>query len=97
MYYGLAIHKIVQWFAWRAVPPNCPNCNVRLRSSFPGFPWLGYFRGRSDGYAAIPAMEEDRYRDDVDEENGIAPREPEAVDIMSKSRKGKAIDASWQE
>ncbi|KAH0597916.1 hypothetical protein MHUMG1_04288 [Metarhizium humberi] len=101
VYHGLAIHSLVQWVAWRAVPPNCPNCNVRLRTSFPDFPWLKYFRARRDGYAAIPAMEEDRYRDDADEENGIAPREPEAVDIISKNRKGKGTDfgddSTWED
>ncbi|KAK9437697.1 nucleosome binding protein [Metarhizium brunneum] len=100
VYHGLAIHSLVQWVAWRAVPPNCPNCNVRLRTSFPDFPWLKYFRARRDGYAAIPAMEEDRYRDEADEENGIAPREPEAVDIISKNRKGKGTDfgddSTWE-
>lgn len=46
-------------------------------------------------------MEEDRYRDDADEENGIAPREPEAVDIISKNRKGKGTDfgddSTWED
>jgi hypothetical protein len=46
-------------------------------------------------------LEDDRYRDDAgEEEDGLAPREPEAVDIRSKNRKGKATDfdddSSWQ-
>jgi hypothetical protein len=45
-------------------------------------------------------VEQDRYRDDVDEEDVLAPREPEAADIKGKG-KGKttnaADDSSWQE
>ncbi|KHN96843.1 uncharacterized protein MAM_05399 [Metarhizium album ARSEF 1941] len=102
VYCGLAIHSIVQWVAQRAVPPNCPNCNVSLRTSFPELPWLKCIFRRRDGYAAIPAAEaeEDRYRDDVDEGGAIAPQEPEAVDIISKSRKGKGTsfgdDSTWE-
>jgi hypothetical protein len=100
-YHGLAVHSLVQWVAWRAVPPNCPNCNTRLRTSSPEFPWLRYFQRRGGGYTAVPVLEDDRYRDDAgEEEDGLAPREPEAVDIRSKNRKGKATDfdddSSWQ-
>lgn len=41
-------------------------------------------------------MEEDRYHDDAGEENGVTAvttqDEPEAVDIKSKTRKGKSTN-----
>ncbi|KAH8890903.1 hypothetical protein GQ53DRAFT_162765 [Thozetella sp. PMI_491] len=38
---GLALHGLMQWVAWQAVPPDCPNCSHRLRpASPPRLPWL---------------------------------------------------------
>ncbi|KAK4138461.1 hypothetical protein BT67DRAFT_437795 [Trichocladium antarcticum] len=37
---GLAIPGLVEFTAWRAVPPDCPNCGTRLRpDSLPPIPW----------------------------------------------------------
>ncbi|SPQ21382.1 0b1f7687-29e2-4a4a-bbcc-3808dae77ca5 [Thermothielavioides terrestris] len=37
---GLAIPDLVEYTAWRAVPPNCPHCGRRLRpDSLPPIPW----------------------------------------------------------
>ncbi|GAB1314766.1 hypothetical protein MFIFM68171_04976 [Madurella fahalii] len=37
---GLAIPSLVEWTAWRAVPPDCPRCGSRLRpDSLPPIPW----------------------------------------------------------
>jgi hypothetical protein len=37
---GLAIPGLVEYTAWRAVPPDCPNCGSRLRpDSLPSIPW----------------------------------------------------------
>ena len=37
---GLAIPQLVEWSAWRAVPPDCPHCGSRLRpDALPPIPW----------------------------------------------------------
>lgn len=37
---GLAMPELAQFTAWRAVPPDCPNCGSRLRpDSLPPIPW----------------------------------------------------------
>ncbi|KAK4153054.1 hypothetical protein C8A00DRAFT_43990 [Chaetomidium leptoderma] len=37
---GLAIPGLVEYTAWRAVPPDCPHCGSRLRpDSLPPIPW----------------------------------------------------------
>lgn len=37
---GLAIPGLVEYTAWRAVPPDCPNCGSRLRpDALPPIPW----------------------------------------------------------
>lgn len=37
---GLAIPGLVKYTAWRAVPPDCPQCGTRLRpDSLPPIPW----------------------------------------------------------
>ncbi|KXX78769.1 hypothetical protein MMYC01_204406 [Madurella mycetomatis] len=37
---GLDIPRVVEWTAWRAVPPDCPRCGSRLRpDSLPPIPW----------------------------------------------------------
>ncbi|CAG9955176.1 unnamed protein product [Clonostachys rosea f. rosea IK726] len=89
LYEGFAIHGLVQWTAWRAVPPDCPNCNVRLRPDLPALPWLKYFqRRRSPDYAPVLANDEEPYRDEVESADGVA--QPEAVDVRKKDKKGKA-------
>ncbi|KAK3370485.1 hypothetical protein B0H63DRAFT_316742 [Podospora didyma] len=38
---GLALHGLIQWTAWQAVPPDCPHCGLRVRpESLPVIPWL---------------------------------------------------------
>ncbi|CAH0056697.1 unnamed protein product [Clonostachys solani] len=89
LYEGFAILGLVQWTAWRAVPPDCPNCNVRLRPELPELPWLKYFqRRRSPDYAPVLANDEEPYRDEVESTDGVA--QPEAVDVRKKDKKGKA-------
>jgi hypothetical protein len=87
--HGLAIHGLIQWTAWRTLPPDCPSCNVRLRPSLPELPWLKYFqqqqqrrrrraRARNQqSYAPVFVDDQDRYRDDV--ESGAADHEAEAA------------------
>jgi hypothetical protein len=37
---GLAIPGLVEYTAWRAIPPDCPHCGTRLRpDSLPSIPW----------------------------------------------------------
>lgn len=37
---GLAIPGLIEYTAWRAVPPDCPHCGNRLRpDSLPPIPW----------------------------------------------------------
>ncbi|KAH8671460.1 hypothetical protein BX600DRAFT_510131 [Xylariales sp. PMI_506] len=37
---GLALPGLIQWVAWQAVPPDCPDCGHRLRpESTPPIPW----------------------------------------------------------
>ncbi|AEO56666.1 hypothetical protein MYCTH_2078193 [Thermothelomyces thermophilus ATCC 42464] len=37
---GLAIPSLVEYTAWRLVPPNCPHCGSRLRpDTVPPIPW----------------------------------------------------------
>jgi hypothetical protein len=37
---GLAIPGLIEYTAWRAVPPDCPHCGRRLRpDSLPPIPW----------------------------------------------------------
>jgi hypothetical protein len=103
-YEGLAIYGLYQWAAWRAVPPDCPSCNVRLRPSLPELPWLKSFQRRRDGYAPVLVNDEDRYRDDI--ESGAAAAgadtsvpadtavQPEAVEVRRKDRKSKSSSAS---
>ncbi|KAF5013608.1 hypothetical protein FDECE_413 [Fusarium decemcellulare] len=100
-YSGLAIHSLVQWLAWRTLPPDCPNCNHRLRPDFPELPWLERLRQRRrGGYTALFVDDEHRYHDDEDEEaldraniaaeqaeQADAPHDvqPEAVEVRKKN------------
>ncbi|KAK7430193.1 hypothetical protein QQZ08_003167 [Neonectria magnoliae] len=104
-YTGLAIHSLVQWLAWRTLPPDCPNCNHRLRPPFPELPWLERIRHRRDDYATLFVDDEHRYRDeeegdvpvgDVEQgETSHAAVTPEAVEVKKKNnRKGKATPPS---
>ncbi|KAI8719303.1 hypothetical protein NCS52_00710900 [Fusarium sp. LHS14.1] len=103
-YTGLAIHSLVQWLAWRTLPPDCPNCNHRLRPDFPELPWLERIRQQRHGeYATLFVDEEHRYHDEEDEqaldraaeeaaeaEAAAANVVPEAVEVRRKnSRKSK--------
>ena len=37
---GLAIPGLIEYTAWRAVPPDCPHCGHRLRpDALPPIPW----------------------------------------------------------
>ncbi|KAI1342489.1 hypothetical protein F5Y15DRAFT_305773 [Xylariaceae sp. FL0016] len=38
---GLALPGLIQWLAWKLVPPDCPDCHCRLRpESAPSMPWF---------------------------------------------------------
>jgi len=86
VYIGLALDSLVQWMAWQAVPPDCPNCHTRLRPSLPQFPW---FRRSNGEYTPLLVNdEENRYHD---EEEGQGPTfQPSVEDVIRKDRKGKA-------
>ncbi|KAF4949881.1 hypothetical protein FSARC_13350 [Fusarium sarcochroum] len=102
-YTGLAIHSIVQWLAWRTLPPDCPHCDHRLRPDFPPLPWLERLRQRRrENYAALLVDDEHRYHDDENEEaldraasaaeeaETSQPAQPEVVDVRKKgNRKGR--------
>lgn len=90
-YYGLALRDLFQWIAWRALPPDCPNCNSRLRPSLPEFPWLKRFRRRD--YAPVFTDEAARYHDEPEASREPAPQ-PEAVEVRRKDRKGKGAPAA---
>ncbi|KND91310.1 hypothetical protein TOPH_04095 [Tolypocladium ophioglossoides CBS 100239] len=100
LYDGLAVHGLIQWAAWRAVPPDCPNCNTRLRPSLPEFPWLRRFRRRGDvEYAPVLVDDAERYRDEPADAAGepIRAEQPEAVEVRSKDRRGKGAAAASDE
>ncbi|KAF4500007.1 nucleosomal binding [Fusarium agapanthi] len=95
-YTGLAVHSIVQWLAWRTLPPDCPHCDHRLRPDFPELPWLDRLRERRDGdYSALFVDEENRYQDDETEETlqraesaaQEAEAQPEVVDVRKKNNR----------
>ncbi|KAH7156206.1 hypothetical protein EDB81DRAFT_756705 [Dactylonectria macrodidyma] len=108
-YTGLAIHSLVQWLAWRTLPPDCPNCNHRLRPPFPELPWLERIRRRREGYAALFVDDEHRYRDEEEGEQPPVPDaehgetshaavQPEAVEVKKKKeRKGKTTPPSTED
>ncbi|KAH6990703.1 hypothetical protein BGZ61DRAFT_528228 [Ilyonectria robusta] len=107
-YTGLAIHSLVQWLAWRTLPPDCPNCNHRLRPPFPELPWVERVRRRRDDYAALFVDEEHRYRDEEEGEEPVHDAEqgetshgtvqPEAVEVKKKKeRKGKTTPPSTED
>lgn len=53
-YTGFAIRDLMQYVAWQAVPPHCPNCSHRLRpESTPQIPW---FQSQSGWKLTMPAM-----------------------------------------
>ncbi|KAM5355533.1 hypothetical protein ACJ41O_002179 [Fusarium nematophilum] len=101
LYSGLAIHSLVQWLAWRTLPPDCPHCSHRLRPDFPELPWLERLRERRrGGYTSLFVDDEHRYRDDEEDGGGDDDAEqaeaaaqavqPEAVEVRKKNgRKGK--------
>lgn len=85
----MALDSLVQWAAWQAVPPDCPNCNHHLRPALPSFPW---FRRQQNPFARLfVSDEENRYRD----EDGEEPRtdQPQAVEVSKKDKKGKSTPA----
>ncbi|KAF4975237.1 hypothetical protein FZEAL_7944 [Fusarium zealandicum] len=99
-YTGLAIHSLVQWLAWRTLPPDCPHCDHRLRPDLPELPWLQRLRQRRrGGYTSLFVDDEQRYRDNEDEDtvdHAVEQAEsahavqPEAVEVRRKnSRKSK--------
>ncbi|KPM40593.1 hypothetical protein AK830_g5965 [Neonectria ditissima] len=107
-YTGLAIHGLVQWLAWRTLPPDCPNCNHRLRPPFPELPWLERIRRGRDDYATLFVDDEHRYHDeeegdatvgDVEQgETSHAAVTPEAVEVKKKKdRKGKTTPPSTED
>lgn len=93
--HGLSIFSLMKWTAWRLVPPDCPNCNSRLRPELPELPWLKFFARRSGLGAYMPLLADDAaepYRDD-DEEAYCTPQ-PDAVDVRAKKgAKGKDTPA----
>ncbi|KAF7558773.1 hypothetical protein G7046_g5390 [Stylonectria norvegica] len=78
-YTGLAIHSLVQWLAWRALPPDCPHCDHRLRPSLPELPWLRHFQRHELRYSHLFVDDENRYRDDEDEEFARTPEDVETA------------------
>ncbi|KAI5462134.1 hypothetical protein BGZ63DRAFT_413573 [Mariannaea sp. PMI_226] len=109
-YTGLAIHSLVQWLAWRTLPPDCPHCHENLRPPFPQLPWLERIRQRRqhDDYAALFVDDEHRYRDEEEGEEPIhvaeheqhedmqhSPVQPQPVEVRKKKdRKGKTTPPS---
>ncbi|KAF4453481.1 hypothetical protein F53441_3866 [Fusarium austroafricanum] len=100
-YTGLAIHSVVQWIAWRALPPNCPQCDHRLRSDFPKLPWLEHLRPRRQrDYSALFVDDENRYHDEENEETlaraesaaQVAEAQPEVVDVRRKNNRRNRTD-----
>jgi hypothetical protein len=88
-YTGLALHSLVQWVAWRAVPPECPNCHHNLRPPLPTFPWI---RSReSEEYTSLFVNDETRYRDEV-EDAADGASHPTPVDVRPRKGKGIAAD-----
>ncbi|ENH61551.1 hypothetical protein FOC1_g10016372 [Fusarium oxysporum f. sp. cubense race 1] len=94
-YTGLAVHSIVQWLAWRTLPPDCPHCDHRLRPDFPELPWLDRLREQRGDYSALFVDEENRYHDDETEETlqraesaaQEAEAQPEVVDVRKKNNR----------
>ncbi|KAL2022417.1 hypothetical protein VTK56DRAFT_5484 [Thermocarpiscus australiensis] len=53
---GLAIPSLIEWTAWRAVPPNCPHCGSRLRpDALPPIPWYDSFSAPNVAFPWIKA------------------------------------------
>lgn len=98
IYTGLAIHSLVQWIAWRALPPDCPHCNHHLRSDFPVFPWMTRLRQSRMPYADLFVDESERYNDEeaplIDEDHITYTPQPEAVEVRRKDRKSNAVAPS---
>lgn len=98
IYTGLAIHRLVQWVAWHALPPDCPHCNHRLRPGLPDLPWVSNLRHRRLPYADLFVDDADRYHDE--EERSVPDAQfahtlqPEAVDVRKKDRRMKATSIS---
>lgn len=79
-YTGLAIHSLVQWLAWRTLPPDCPHCHERLRPPFPELPWLERIKQRRqqhDEYTPLFIDDEHRYRDEEEGETPVHETDPE--------------------
>jgi len=87
LYIGLALDGFVRWLAWQAVPPDCPNCNQRLRPPMPSFPW--FQRG---GYAPLLVGGEEPFRDDEGE-----PSHADQPPVGEVVPKGKATAATAEE
>ncbi|KAF4336670.1 nucleosomal binding [Fusarium beomiforme] len=96
LYTGLAVHSVVQWLAWRALPPDCPHCDHRLRPDFPELPWLDRLRERRRrDYSALFVDEESQYHDDEAEETlqraesaaQEAETQPEVVEVRKKNNR----------
>ena len=98
IYTGLAIHSLVQWIAWRALPPECPHCNQRLRPDFPILPWINRLRQTRLPYADLFVDDAERYHDEeqhlIQDDHLTHTLQPEAVDIRSKDRRLNAIPPS---